>query len=111
MLSETLAASLLLVCMVGFFAVNLRNILTTRKVSEKTKKPHVEIEMPSGFIVNLAAFGTFMYFVEAFAYVVLVLADRLFWADPISLRLSDQPAIVAGTIGSTFTVSGYFVFI
>jgi protein-S-isoprenylcysteine O-methyltransferase Ste14 len=111
MLSEAFSASLLLACMVCFFAANIRNILTTRRTSEKTTEPHVEVEMPSGFIVNLAAFGTFIYFIAAFTYVALVIIDRLSWVGPISLLLPDQIAIAALVIGSAFTVTGYAVFI
>lgn len=111
MLSETLTASLLLTCMACFFIVNIRNILTTRRISEKTTKPHAEIEMPSGFVVNLAAFATFMYFIEAFAYVILTLTDRIFWTDLISIRSFGQLVVVTQIMGAALTTSGYFIFI
>jgi len=97
--------------MACFFIVNIRNILTMRRISEKTTKPHAEIEMPSGFVVNLAAFATFMYFIEAFAYVILTLTDRIFWTDLISIRSFGQLVVVTQIMGAALTTSGYFIFI
>lgn len=109
MLSETVIAVFILVCLGFFFSVNLHNILIAHKRRDGTKS-YAELERPSGLIVNLAAFGTLVYFLEVLSYLLLtffgsisVLRVPFYFQFPFTLYFQ--------ILGLILTLTGYFFFI
>lgn len=108
MLTDFFIALVLLVCFVCFASVNLHNILVTHRRTDRVKSV-AEVESPSGFIVSVAAFGTGVYFVEAFLFQLLVFSGygSVLWGLPLRL-----PSVVhAQFVGVVLTVAGYLLFI
>jgi protein-S-isoprenylcysteine O-methyltransferase Ste14 len=108
MLADFFVALVLLVCFVVFASVNLHNILMTHKQTDQVKSV-AEVESPGGFAVSVAAFGTGVYFVEAFLFQLLVFSGFGFvlWGLPLQLRSLSYVQFV----GVILTVAGYFLFI
>lgn len=108
MLADFFVALVLLVCFVVFASVNLHNILVTHKQTDQVESV-AEVEGPSGLVVGVAAFGTGIYFVEAFLFQLLVFSGYGFvlWGLPLQL-----PSVVyVQFVGVILTVAGYFLFI
>jgi len=110
MLTETFVASFLLVCITCFFAVNLHNILKSRKPGTE-EKIYAEIEHPSGFTVGLAAAGTLIYFLEALSYMFLVFASLVSVLRDLSFFPQFQFMFLMQVLGLVLTSFGYFFFI
>ncbi|NWF87431.1 isoprenylcysteine carboxylmethyltransferase family protein [Candidatus Bathyarchaeota archaeon] len=110
MLVEFIVATVLLVCLVCFFLVNLHNILVVHK-RRSHAKVSAEVEHPSGFIVNIAGFGTFVYFFEALVYLFLVFSGLIFllYDAPLFFGLLLVP--YTQVLGLMSTIIGYFLFI
>ena len=107
MLADLFAALVLLVCFVCFVAVNLHNILSYRR--KEGVKSVAEVESPGGLVVSVAAFGTGVYFVEAFLFQLLIFSgsDSVLWSLPLQL-LSN---VYLQAVGVALTVIGYLLFI
>ena len=108
MLADFFVALVLLVCFVVFASVNLHNILVTHRRTGQVNSV-AEVESPSGLVVSVAAFGTGVYFVEAFLFQLLVFGGYGFvlWGLPLQL-----PSFVSVQfVGVVSTVAGYFLFI
>jgi len=108
MLADFFIAFVLLVCFVCFASINLHNILVTHRRADRVKSV-AEVESPRGFIVGVAAFGTGVYFVEAFLFQLLVFSGYGFvlWSLPLQLPSN----VYLQFIGVVLTVIGYFLFI
>ena len=100
---------LLTVCLLLFFAVNLHNILRYHRTSPANEvKP--EADRPNGYIVGLAAFGTALFFLESFLYLLLgILNGRL--SQLALLDLSVMNIAILEFLGASIMVVGYTVFI
>jgi hypothetical protein len=75
MLTETVAAVFLSVCVGCFFSVNLYNILKFK--TKSGVKVHAEVQHLPMFSVSLAAVGTAAYFLEVFLYIILVFTQLI----------------------------------
>lgn len=109
MLMETIIAYFLAICLASFFSINLHNILVAHK-PEKSTKAHAEIDWPSGLIVGLAAFGTFVYFLEAATYMFLVLTNLLSLTTFSTFSLPITLTLLADAMGLVLTAIGYITF-
>ena len=108
MLADFFIALVLLVCFACFALVNLHNILVTHGRADQVKSV-AEVESPSGLVVSVAAFGTGVYFVEAFLFQLLAFSGYGFvmWGLPLQL-----PSVVyVQLVGVVLTVAGYLLFI
>jgi len=110
MLVETIIAILLLICLACFASVNLHNILIVHKRKNNSASSYAEIKRPSGFIVDIAALGTLVYFLEALIYVFLVFfgSFHVLYAYPVYFQLPF--ALYTEILGLILTLSGYFLF-
>jgi len=108
MLADFFNALVLLVCFVCFASVNLHNILVTRRRKDQMKSV-AEVQRPVGFVVGVAAFGTLVYFVEAFLFQLLVFSGSGFLLSGLPLQLSSN--VYLQFAGVVLTLMGYFVFI
>jgi len=70
MLTETIIAAFLLICVGCFFSVVLHNILRVHKLTRQVKT-YAEVERPSDFVVGVSALGTFAYFLEVLLYLLI----------------------------------------
>jgi protein-S-isoprenylcysteine O-methyltransferase Ste14 len=111
MLVETIIAILLLICLTCFASINLHNILIVHKRRNKNASSYAEVERPSGFIVDIAALGTLVYFLETLIYVFLVFfgSFHVLYAYPVYFKSSF--ALYTEVLGLILTLSGYFLFI
>jgi protein-S-isoprenylcysteine O-methyltransferase Ste14 len=110
MLIESVMAFLLLACLLCFISVNLHNILIVhRRVGPV--KVYAEVERPSGFAVNIAAIGTFIYFLETLAYLSLVFAGLISWLCDLPLSFRFSSTLFMQILGSIVTIGGYSLFI
>jgi hypothetical protein len=73
MFSDTIAASILLICVGAFAATNLHNILIVHR-RRKDDESYAEIERPSGVAVGTAALATFVLSLETILYIFLALS-------------------------------------
>lgn len=110
MLVESIVAIVLLVCLVCFFSVNLHNILVVHR-RRGHEKVSAEVEYPSGFIVNIAGFGTFVYFFEVLAYLFLVFSGLAFLLYDAPLYFGLLLASYTQGLGLMSTIIGYLLFI
>lgn len=110
MLVEFLAAIVISICLIVFGSVNSYNILVVHK-RRGQGKTYAEAEHPSGFVVNMAALGTLIYFLEVFAYLLLVFfgPTSLLRDMPLYFEFSLTPFIQI--LGLFLTVAGYSLFI
>jgi protein-S-isoprenylcysteine O-methyltransferase Ste14 len=111
MLIETIAAIFLLICLICFSSINLHNILIVHKRREDNASSYAEVERPSSFVAGLAALGTFIYFLEALIYSLLVLfgSFHVLYAYPFFFQLPF--ALYTQILGLILTLSGYSLFI
>ncbi len=107
MQAESFVASFLLVCLVCFFLINFHNILRTHKCNRATKS-YSEVECPSSLLVGTAAFGTFVYFIEALVYPFLVFMDLLYVVEFVSFQFFFM--LYVQILGLVLTGMGYFLF-
>jgi protein-S-isoprenylcysteine O-methyltransferase Ste14 len=110
MLIETIVAIILLICVSCFAVVNLHNILIVHRGRENIVK-NAEVNEPSGVAIAFGAIGTFIYAVEALAYLFLVFSSSysLITNFPFSIRPSTLTA--NKILGTVMTVIGYSIFI
>jgi protein-S-isoprenylcysteine O-methyltransferase Ste14 len=73
-------------------------------------KPRAEVEHPTGFIVSIAALGTFVYFAEIFAYSFLVFADQLFLLNGFVFNIEFPLMLYIQIPGLVLTITGYLLF-
>ncbi len=110
MLSETVTAGFLIVCLAVFFTVNLHNVLRFRQ-SRKNKKVHAEIRRPKNFTLSLAAFGTLLFFLESVFFSFLAFAGFTHALQVFPLQLQFQYDSYVQIVGIVLTGTGYFLFI
>ena len=110
MLTETIVAIFLLVCLGCFFSVNLPKTLKVRKHISRVKA-YAEVERPSDFVVGVAAAGTFGYFLEVFLYLFLVFTslNSVMWE--LSFNFQFLFVSYLQLLGLVLTLAGYFIFI
>lgn len=108
--TETVVAVFLLFWLGCFFSFNLRSVLKGQKL-RKGEKVYAEVERPIGFIMDLAVFGTLVYFLEVLSYLFLVFTGLIF-------ALRDFPSLFQSPfifsiqiVGLVLTSVGYFAFI
>lgn len=94
----------------SFFSINIHNLLTMHRRQSEVKS-YAEIERSSGPIVALAGFGTFIYFLEATLYPLLVFSGNIDTFAAVTLQTSPSSVLALQILGSALTASGYFVFI
>ncbi len=110
MLIETVMAVFLLFWLGCFFSVNLHNIVKGQKL-RSGEKVHGEVERPLGFIIGLAAFGTLVYFVEAFSYLFLVFSGLIFGLCDFPFIFRFSFIFYIQILGLVLTSVGYSVFV
>lgn len=110
MLTDTSIAFFLLVCFVCFFSVNLYNILIVHK-RRKPAKVYAEVERPSGIIVDIAAIGTLVYFLEILMYLFLAFTNSISTINDTSLYFRFPLLPYMQILGLVFTLAGYFLFL
>lgn len=104
---EIVAAIVFLMCLACFFLVNLHNTLVFHK--RKEPKVYVKVEKPSRFMVSMAAFGTFVYFLEVLVYVFLIFAGKIFELNDFIFKFPCN--LYVQILGLILTLAGYFLFI
>ena len=110
MLTETVVAVFLLVCLGCFFSVNLHNILKVHK-RRRDLKVYAEIERPSGFIVSLAAVGTGVYFLEVLLHLFLTFIGLTYALHDFPVHFKFPFILHVQIIGLVLTSAGYLLFI
>lgn len=110
MLMETIIACFLLISLGLFFSINLHNILVMHR-SDDGVRSRAEINMPSDFVVSVAALGTFAYFFEALSYPFLVLANLPSLLSVFTFSLPTALAFSMQVLGLLLTAIGYFLFL
>jgi protein-S-isoprenylcysteine O-methyltransferase Ste14 len=110
MLMDNTVAAILLACLGFFFSVNLHNILVVHRRRDGAKS-YAEVERPSDFVVNLAAVGTLVYFLEAVLYPLLVFTGHtlVFQSSPFNFRFSFM--FYMQILGLGLSSLGYFLFL
>jgi protein-S-isoprenylcysteine O-methyltransferase Ste14 len=76
MLTETIPAGLLLICLVLFFPINLHNVLVVHQASSAVRS-YSEVSRPSSVALGLDVLGTTTHFFEASLYPILVLTNAM----------------------------------
>jgi protein-S-isoprenylcysteine O-methyltransferase Ste14 len=110
MLNETIIAFFLLTCLVCFSIVNLHNILRTHKRTSSIKAD-TEVAQPSGFIVGVAALGTFIYALEVLLYEFLVFSGNISVLSGLPVQFQFLSIFSLQLLGLVLTFTGYFLFI
>jgi len=110
MLTETVIAVFLIVCLGGFSSVNLYNILKGQKL-RRGEKIYAEIERPSSFIISLAALGTIVYFLEVLFYLFLVFTNLTFMLRDFPFLFQFSFMFYMQILGLVLTSVGYFLFV
>lgn len=110
MLPETLVAGFLAACLIIFYGVNLYNLEKFRRV-KKGLKYQAEVKLPRGLLFVLAAFGTFVLFIESAIYIVLVFTGFQKALTDSWLQIRFPFDSLVQVIGLSFTAFGYFLFI
>lgn len=110
MLSESLIASFLTICLACFCSVNLHNILITHKRREKGES-YAEIEGPSGFIVSTAALGTLLYFLGVCLYVFVTFSSVVPSPNGLPLTIQLPFTVYLQVLGLATIGVGYSLFI
>jgi protein-S-isoprenylcysteine O-methyltransferase Ste14 len=107
MFSETIAASILLICVGAFAATNLHNILMVHR-RRKDEESYAEIERPSGVAVGTAALATFALSLETILYIFLALSGL---ANPNSIPLGFGFELLPyiQLIGLALAATGYLI--
>jgi len=107
---ETIIACFLLISLGLFFSINLHNILVMHR-SDDGVRSRAEINMPSDFVVSVAALGTFAYFFEALSYPFLVLANLPSLLSVFAFSPPTMLAFSTQVLGLLLTAIGYFLFL
>lgn len=110
MLTETVMAVFLLVCLCCFFSVNLCNILKVHK-RRSCVKAYAEVKRPSGFTMGLTAAGTLVYFLEALLYPFLVFTNLISMLYFFPFYFQFPFMFYNRILGLVLTLAGYFLFI
>ena len=110
MLTETVVAVFLLVCLGCFVSVNLHNILRVHK-RRPSVKVYAEVERPPSFIVSLAAVGTIVYFLEVLLYLFLTFIGLIYTLHNFPVRFKFPFILHVQIIGLILTSAGYLLFI
>jgi protein-S-isoprenylcysteine O-methyltransferase Ste14 len=109
MLNGTVVAVFLLVCLGCFFSVNMHNILKAHKRG-RTVKIYAEVERPSSFIVNLAAVGTIVYFLEVLLYLFFTFIGLIHALHDFPFHFKFPFIFHIQIIGLVLTSAGYLLF-
>jgi protein-S-isoprenylcysteine O-methyltransferase Ste14 len=109
MLSELYIAWFVCGCLGVFFALNLYNLLRTKR-SRKPTDVYAEVRRPHGFLFALAAFGTLFFFLVSMAYPFLVFAGYS-KSEYFPLQLGFRYDFWIQVIGITLVTMGYFLFL
>lgn len=110
LLTETFMAVFLLVCLVFFFSVNVHNILEGQRF-RRVEKAYAKVERPAGFVMNLAAIGTMVYFLEVLSYLLLVFTGLTFAVYDFPFLFQLPPMFAMRVTGLVFTSAGYCLFV
>jgi len=110
MLAESVVAVFLLGWLVCFFSLNLYSIIKGQKL-RRGAKVYAEAERPADFAMNLAAFGTVVYFLEVLSYLFLVFTGltSMLYDSPFLFRFPFVSYMQI--LGLILASAGYFVFI
>lgn len=110
MLPETLTASFIVVCLTTFFAVNFYNLLRFHR-GRRDVTVFAEIRRPKNFSLQLAAFGTLLFFLESILFSFLAFAGVTSPLQVFPLQLQFQHDSYVQIVGIVLTGAGYFLFI
>ncbi|MEM2912468.1 MAG: isoprenylcysteine carboxylmethyltransferase family protein [Candidatus Bathyarchaeia archaeon] len=110
MLPETLVAGFLAACLIIFYCVNLYNFEKFRRI-KKGLKYEADVKLLRGLLFVLAAFGTFVLFIESALYIVLVFTGFSKALTNSWLQIRFPFDSLVQVIGLSFTAFGYFLFI
>lgn len=110
MLTETVVAVFLLVCLGCFFSVNLHNILKAHK-RKPGVKAYAEVERPADFVIGLAAVGTIVYFLEVLSYLLLTFSGHIYVLHDFPFHFNFPFIFHIQIIGLVLTSIGYLLFI
>lgn len=108
--TETVVAVFLLFWLGCFFSFNLRSVLKGQKL-RKGEKVYAEVERPIGFIMDLAVFGTLVYFLEVLSYLFLVFTGLIFALRDFPFLFQSPFIFSIQIVGLVLTSVGYFAFI
>lgn len=110
MFPETLTTSFIVVCLITFFAVNSHNLLRFHR-GRRDIKVFAEIRRPKSFSLQLAAFGTLLFFLESILFSFLAFAGFTSHLHVFPLQLQFQHDSYVQIAGIVLTGAGYFLFI
>jgi protein-S-isoprenylcysteine O-methyltransferase Ste14 len=110
MLTETVAASFLLICVAFFFSINLHNILVFHRSSSPLRS-YVEVDRPSSVASGSAVLGTTVYFVEASFYPLLVLTNSISTLSVFEFSFPKTATVCLLALGLLLTAAGYSIFL
>jgi len=110
MLTETIVAVFLLICIGCFFSVALYNIFRVHRLKSRVKA-YAEVKRPSDFVVGFAALGTFAYFLEVLLYLFLVFTGLYSVLSTLSFHFNFPFILHLQLLGLVLTATGYFIFI
>ncbi len=110
MLSVTLIAVFLSVCLAVFFLINVHNIVRFHRHPNRARS-YAEVERPWGFVVALAVVGTLVYFLAVLAFMVLVFVDLGSVLSSFSFGYMFPFIDYVQILGLVLTVFGYSLFI
>jgi len=110
MFPETLTASFIVLCLATFFAINFYNLLRFHR-GRNDVKVYAEIRRPKSFSLQLAAFGTMLFFLESIMFSFLAFAGFTSPLHIFPLQLQFQHDSYVQIAGIVLTGAGYFLFI
>jgi protein-S-isoprenylcysteine O-methyltransferase Ste14 len=110
MITETIAASFLLVCPAFFFSINLHNTLVVHR-SSCSVRSYAEVDRPSGVAPGSAVLGTTAYFLKASFYPILVLTNSTSGLSVFNFGFPNTPMVCLLTLGLLLTAGGYSLFL
>lgn len=110
MLPDLLTAVFLAFCLLVFCSANLYN-LRRYNASKSRVKYKAEVDRPKGLIFTLSAFGTIIFFLESFFYILLVFGGLQSTLHYFSLQLRVPFDSWVQLTGMLVTAFGYFLFV
>jgi len=106
---ELVSASILTICIIFFFLVNLWNLWRTQW-EKKTKEYFAEHPHPYGLIYGVAAFGTLVFWIQCILYPFFVFTGVMQWFKVSPLQLHFSYDFVLHWLGLSLLVFGFFLF-
>jgi protein-S-isoprenylcysteine O-methyltransferase Ste14 len=106
MITETIAAGFLLICLGLFFSINLYNFLAVHR-SSRGVRSYAEVDRSSSAASGLAVLGTTAYFAEASFYPLLVSTNSISTLSIFNVNFPNTDTTCLLTSGLLLTAGGY----